>query len=98
VRLYYVSHSKIPDKKANSIQVMQMCQAFSKAGNAVTLFCIQGNDTPTVSADVFKHYGVTRSFEIQKLRKYRIRWLDRVLYGLSVYFPPAQSSAGRHAI
>jgi glycosyltransferase involved in cell wall biosynthesis len=62
MRIAYLSDSTIPSRKANGIQVMNMCQAFANAGHDVTLFARPGDP----SQDHFDFYGVAPIFEIVK--------------------------------
>ena len=61
MHIYYLSNSLIPSRKANSVQVMKMCQSFSKLGHEVILFCRKPSDDE-IKTDPFEHYGIeTRS-------------------------------------
>lgn len=57
-KLEYLSDSRLPSQRANSVHVMQMCQSFSKLGLQTTLYGFKGN------GEVHKYYG-TRGFEIK---------------------------------
>lgn len=76
MRLLYVSDSLIPSTKANSVQVMKMCQAFALSGVDVTLICRKGD---TVE-DIYRHYGVKHVFSIVALKVPEIRIISRVAY------------------
>ncbi|MEO1984535.1 MAG: glycosyltransferase [Fuerstiella sp.] len=62
MRIAYLSDSTIPSRKANGIQVMNMCQAFANAGHDVTLFARPGE---AIEND-FHFYGVAPRFNIVK--------------------------------
>ncbi len=80
-RLHYISYSPVPSRKANSIQVMRMCHAFSTFGPEVTLFCRHGE--PDVD-DVHAYYGVPETFRIHRIRVPSLRVIDRLLYAWRV--------------
>jgi glycosyltransferase involved in cell wall biosynthesis len=42
MRIAYLSDSELPSKRANSVHVMHMCNAFSKLGHEVWLFGLKG--------------------------------------------------------
>ena len=64
MKLYYLSGAAIPSKKASSVHVMKMCQAFAGAGRAVHLFATPGAD----AADPFRFYGVAPEFRLEFAR------------------------------
>lgn len=72
---YYLSNGTIPSDRANSIQVMQMCQAFSRLVDDVTLLCRQGQQGPD---NVHSYYGVDDSFRIRTISVPKLRVLDRL--------------------
>jgi glycosyltransferase involved in cell wall biosynthesis len=63
MHIVYLSPSTIPSKRANSIHVMKMCEAFSLQGCDVTLFA-QGENKPYL--DDYNAYGVKNNFTIIK--------------------------------
>lgn len=81
MRLAYLSGSRIPSRKANSIQVMKMCEAFATAGHAVTLYAKQGDEG---GADPHAWYGTTPSFEIDFTDKTTGRFAASLRYALAV--------------
>lgn len=62
MKLSYYIDSVIPSKKANTIQVMKMCQAFEKEGVETTLVCDGENDENI--NDVWEQYGISKRFNI----------------------------------
>ena len=68
MKILYLSDSFIPRRSANSIQVMKMCNAFSRIGHKVVLLSIKtpGFHEEGVESD-FDFYGVEHGFEIKKL-------------------------------
>lgn len=77
MRIAYLSDSTIPSRKANGIQVMNMCQAFAQAGHEVVLFARPGGGT---AEGDFDFYGVTPAFEIVKSRAFGPRRLCDWVY------------------
>lgn len=61
-RIAYLSGSVLPSKKANSVQVVKMCDALSRAGYEVTLHARPGGDK--AEADL-SSYGVRGEFQVQ---------------------------------
>ena len=70
----------IPSAQANSVQVMQMCNAFAQAGHEVTLFA-RAAPQPEPLAVVKSHYGVTEQFAIRTL-PFRTGLIGRFRYGI----------------
>lgn len=62
MRIVYLSGSTIPSRGANSIQVMQMCEAFARNGHETTL--IGKQPAAGRSRDAYDYYGVRRNFEL----------------------------------
>ena len=87
MRLVYISRSKIPSKEANSIHVMQMCDALSKKKEVDKLILIT-LDTPTFGMsekEIRDQYGVGNNFEIIRL------WYPPItgsfyIYAIQVFF------------
>lgn len=76
MRIAYLSDSTIPSRKANGIQVMNMCQAFAAAGHDVTLFAKPGE---TIAND-FDFYGVSPTFQIIKSKASGTRRIREWVY------------------
>ena len=63
----YLARRPIPSVNANSVQIVKMCEAFSKLGHDVTLVCHQGDDEPR---SMFARYGVASSFRVETFPKH----------------------------
>gem|GEM_PF-342606 len=63
MNILYLAHSHIPSGSANSIQVMNMCQAFQK-NHQVTLFAQYTGGSTNFLSGVFEYYGISEPFEI----------------------------------
>ena len=78
---YYSTFSIIPSQKANSVQVMQMCQAFSSVTDDLLLFCRKGD---TNTHNVYEYYGVNECFRIHSIPTPKIRIFDRLYYAFAI--------------
>ena len=82
MKIVYLSNSQIPSLKANSIQVMKMCQAISQNGHDVKLFA----RTAKISTDdVYNYYGVNNNFAIEWHTWPIIKGLGGYIYAYKVY-------------
>ncbi len=71
MKITYISASPIPSRQANSIQIVNMCEAFANHGHDVTLVT-PSNATVSVN-DVYEFYGVEPVFEITSLPWYPLK-------------------------
>ena len=86
MRIAYFASSAIPSQKANSIQVIKMCNAFSELGHEVTLFAKSSENSNNCSINKLKeYYGIKNSFELYTLSASNIRLLGGLEYGYKVY-------------
>jgi len=67
MRIAYISWSGIPSRSANTIQVMKMCEAFSKNGHEVLLFAKKQPSLNSEPEDIYSLYGIERKFDIAYL-------------------------------
>ncbi len=65
MKIAYIATSQIPSPKANSIQVMKVCQALAMNGETVELY-VPGNEQ-TGWDDLIKLYGIQERFPIKWL-------------------------------
>lgn len=56
MRLLYLANAQFPSKAAHAAQIMDMCQAFSRAGAKVTLFGVASKEFKSVKK-TFSYYG-----------------------------------------
>jgi glycosyltransferase involved in cell wall biosynthesis len=100
MNLYYLTFSQIPSRKANSIQVMQMCQAFAGRGAKVVLFCRRaergerGEGGEGGDGAVFSYYGIAPRFGLRMIWTPRLRILDRLWYGFAVALALRRAAPG----
>jgi len=69
MKLLYLANNRIPSEKANSLQIMQMCEAFQSLGTEVELI-VPHRLQPKVMrhvTDPFAYYGVKTPFAIVRL-------------------------------
>lgn len=67
MKIIYISAGVIPSERANTIQVMKVCQAFAQLGHSVTLL-VPATQEPAPTWEVLAaHYGLKTRFEIRYL-------------------------------
>lgn len=68
MKITYLSNSIIPSKKANSIHVMNMCEAYASLGHEVNLLCPAREDALKLCAkETYEYYGVGTTFNLTHL-------------------------------
>ena len=77
MRICYLTVAEFPSRAAQSIQVMRMAQAFAEIGHRVTLITPSKCDLDVVS----DFYGVRPIFDIQHLRRLRLKEVGLLLWG-----------------
>jgi glycosyltransferase involved in cell wall biosynthesis len=81
MRIAYLSGSYVPDRGADSMHVVRMCEAFAGLGHDVTLHARPGKEL-VESESAF--YGITQTFRIQKHWRPQVRgWGAFVYAGLA---------------
>jgi len=78
-KLYYISSSVFPSNAANSVQVIKMCEEFSKIYD-VTLYGKYNEESKVNTDQIFYIYGCSKSFKIDlsNIRK-------GVIYSISIF-------------
>ena len=66
MRICYLANSAIPSSNASSIQIVKMCESFSKLNHKVLLITTNVSDKK-----VFDFYNVSSKFQIKKLKKFK---------------------------
>lgn len=64
MRIACIAASEIPSRKANSIRVMKVCQAFRELEHEVRLW-LPGDDPGLQWGQLSEHYGLRHTFEIR---------------------------------
>jgi glycosyltransferase involved in cell wall biosynthesis len=83
MKIIYLSGATLPSSRANSVHVMRMCSAMTRAGHSVTLVARHGGVDAHES--IFNYYGIDKSsrfnLRLQPLRDWPL------LRGLSLSWP-----------
>ena len=66
MRICYLANSAIPSTNASAIQIVKMCESFSKHNHHVLLIT-----TNASNKKVFDFYNVNSKFKIKKLKKFK---------------------------
>ena len=64
MRICYLANTAVPSTTASAIQIIKMCESFSKLNNEVLLITTNASDKK-----VFDFYSVKSKFQIKKLKK-----------------------------
>jgi len=65
MKIVYLANIRIPTEKAHGIQIMKMCEAFAMSGHQIELVVPWRFNH--LKEDVFKYYGMKKSFKIKKI-------------------------------
>lgn len=65
MKIIYIANIRIPTEKAHGVQIMEMCSAFSNAGNDVTL--VVPNRSNNIKETPFEFYDIKENFKIVRL-------------------------------
>ena len=65
MKICYLANTAVPSTTASAIQIIKMCESFSKLKHKVLLITSNASDKK-----VFNFYGVKAKFQIRKLKKY----------------------------
>lgn len=65
MKIFYIANARLPTEKAHGIQIMKMCEAFSKLGHEVQL--LVPKRISHLTEEAFSYYGLEPSFEITYL-------------------------------
>lgn len=89
MKLMYIANARIPTEKAHGLQIMKMCEAFTKSGVETTLavplrFQSRGMRW---AKDVWRYYGIAKRFTLVKLLSLDLLWLDSYLRWLPFHLP-----------
>ena len=76
MKICYLANTAVPSTTASAIQIVKMCESFSKLKHEVLLITTNASDKK-----VFNFYGVKSKFQIKKIKKY-----NKFPLGLKYYF------------
>jgi hypothetical protein len=88
MKFYYLANIRLPTEKAHGLQIVQMCEAFARAGADLTLFVPRRVNTPQMAAidDPWAYYGVERIFAIRRIPCIdlfrRLRRAERIAFAI----------------
>lgn len=99
VKLIYIANARIPTEKAHGIQIMKMCEAFSRYNANDTNFYANAVNIADkievelvvpkrfnwIKEDPFKYYEIARSFKIKKLPCLDLIPLDKYIGHLGLW-------------
>lgn len=98
MKLIYIANARMPTEKAHGIQIMKMCEAFSKSKVPSTLrFRRTGASQKSkvellvpwrfnhIKKDTFDYYGIKKNFRIKKLPCVDLIPLDFILKNLAFW-------------
>lgn len=71
MKICYLAKTQIPSRRANSVHIMKMCQAFARNGHDVTLLLPKEGADEKV--DVYSYYDVEPIFKIEWLPWYQVK-------------------------
>ena len=82
-RIAYIATAILPSRRANTVNIMHMCQAFRRSGHEITLVVPRHKNAQ--DRGVFDHYGIADRFPIKFISRphIRIRGID---IGLHLFF------------
>ena len=78
MKITYISASIIPSTKANTVNVMKMCNALSENGHEVTLVGTKGKDID----NIYSYYNVNESFKLKLSKNNFFSPINRLVTGL----------------
>ena len=84
MNISYLAMSDIPSKNANSLQIVQMCNAFIENGNKVNLVTPFFNHTENIS--IKNYYGIKNKINVVRIGKKRkeLSKLDNIIIPLKI--------------
>lgn len=78
MKIIYIANSRIPTEKAHGIQIIKMCEAFSKVGYELEL--ILPRRLNGIDEDIFKYYDVENNFKIKKFFSFDLIFFGQIGY------------------
>lgn len=98
MKISYILNSPLPTTKAHGLQVMKMCEAFTKNNVECELIIPQRKVDSTINvSDSFEFYGIKKKFKLTKLYSWNLIywqqipvigkfffWIQQVSFGLAV--------------
>ncbi len=85
MKIAYLSYNLFPSHYAHTIQILKMCQAFTKVGHRVTLYA-QKSETFINEDELFDEYLIYETFKIKWKILPQKTWLFRLSLLLKIFF------------
>lgn len=88
MKLIYIVNARIPTEKAHGIQIMKMCEAFSKLevrGARLDVELLIPKRFNWIKGDPFEYYGIESNFKIKKLPCLDLIPLDKYIGHLALW-------------
>lgn len=92
MKIIYIATSVIPAQKANSYQVMKMCEAFAREGHDVELLIPVRFGRVREKSEPFEYYGVDKCFKIRKIFSIDLIPLEKIIGHLGFWMQNASFS------
>lgn len=84
--IVYIADTELPSTRANSVNIVKMCEAFSELGNDVELIIFSTKKTKNITVGkVFQKYKVDTPFKIKRIPLLIIPGAS-IIYSLLVFF------------
>ncbi|KKQ57725.1 MAG: Glycosyl transferase group 1 [Parcubacteria group bacterium GW2011_GWA2_38_13] len=85
MKIIYIANIRIPTEKAHGIQIMKMCEAFSRQCS-VELIVPTKKDVLNANKDPYSYYKVKKSFMVKKIWSLDPYWLMKLPQGIYIKF------------
>jgi glycosyltransferase involved in cell wall biosynthesis len=82
MKILYIANVRIPTEKAHGLQIMKMCEAFTKAGSIVKLVLPTRKNFQLKNAVPFDFYKINHLFDLSYLKTHDPVWLMKLPFGL----------------
>lgn len=69
-QIIYIANMRLPSERAHSVHVMEMCAALSAVNGGNIFLLVPTRATNIEEKDVFKYYGVPKTFNIIKCKSF----------------------------
>ncbi len=79
MNLIYISNTRMPSERANTLQSMNMCEALGRIVPGLVFLLPRRRNTRALErvVDPYRYYGVQRTFVLRRLPCWDSRWLYR---------------------
>jgi hypothetical protein len=95
MKIVYVANARLPTERAHGLQIMQMCDAFARAGHEVALV-VPDRQNP-ITATPWEYYGLEPCFMIVRVPIFDFIPYDRRLGNAALWLSTLWFVCGRAA-